>query len=220
VLNNGRPDVQQILERLKAFQRRSVDYVFRRLYEDEDCVNRFLLADEVGLGKTLVARGVIARAVEKVWDCRARIDVVYICSNGDIARQNINRLKLEQQDQFPFASRLTLLPLHAGDLKSRKLNFVSFTPGTSFELGSRAGVMQERALLYCLLKEVWSLDGVGPKNVLQGIAGTDGWRNYLRWFRSEYGSKIDSSPASAFVAEIAVTKSSAAERRAAKSSRT
>ena len=205
-MNNGRPHVQEILDRLKAFQRRSVDYVFRRLYEDENGVDRFLLADEVGLGKTLVARGVIARAVERLWDSRARIDVVYICSNGDIARQNINRLKLEQQDQFAFASRLTLLPLHAGDLASRRLNFVSFTPGTSFELGSRAGIMQERSLLYCLLREAWDLHGAGPKNVLQGIAGTDGWRSHLRWFRSEYGPKIDPSLASAFVAEIAGTK--------------
>jgi hypothetical protein len=36
---------------LKDFQRASVDYVFRRLYTDADPVSRFLVADEVGLGK-------------------------------------------------------------------------------------------------------------------------------------------------------------------------
>ena len=49
---------------LKGFQRKTVDYVFRRMYEDQDPATRFLVADEVGLGKTLVARGLIARAIE------------------------------------------------------------------------------------------------------------------------------------------------------------
>jgi len=197
-----RPDPRKTLARLKDFQRRSVDYVFRRFYTDADQVDRFLLADEVGLGKTLVARGVIALAVDHLWDRVDRIDVVYICSNGDIARQNINRLRLEGQEDFAFASRLTLLPLHTKDLAARKLNFVSFTPGTSFELGTRSGIVQERALLYYLLKEPWALNGAGPKNVLQGGAATDGWRNYLRWFRDERRSAIDPKLASAFVAEL------------------
>ena len=36
---------------LKDFQRKTVDYVFKRLYGD-DPTSRFLIADEVGLGKT------------------------------------------------------------------------------------------------------------------------------------------------------------------------
>jgi hypothetical protein len=197
-----RPDAEKTLARLKDFQRRSVDYVFRRLYTDEDQVDRFLLADEVGLGKTMVARGVTARAVNHLWDRIDRIDVVYICSNGDIARQNINRLKLADQEDFAFASRLTLLPLHTRDLAARKLNFVSFTPGTSFELGTRSGIVQERALLYYLLKEPWDLHGAGPKNVLQCGAATDGWREYLRWFRDEQRASMDPKLTSSFVAEL------------------
>ena len=34
------------LRRLKDFQRRTVDYVFRRLYLDSDPAKRFLVADE------------------------------------------------------------------------------------------------------------------------------------------------------------------------------
>ena len=41
------------------------------MYEDPDLVHRFLVADEVGLGKTLVARGVIAKAIDHLRDCRA-----------------------------------------------------------------------------------------------------------------------------------------------------
>jgi len=197
-----RPDVEKTLGRLKDFQRLSVDYVFRRLYLDPDQVDRFLLADEVGLGKTLVARGTVARAVDHLWDRVDCIDVVYICSNSDIARQNINRLKFEGHDEFAFASRLTLLPLHTRDLQARKLNLVSFTPGTSFDVGGgRSGIVEERAILYFLLKEPWDLHGAGPKNVLQGGAGTERWRDYLRWFRQERRRDIDDGLGVAFAAE-------------------
>lgn len=200
-----RPDTEKTLARLKDFQRTSVDYVFRRLYTDGDQVDRFLLADEVGLGKTMVARGVAARAVEYLWNRVERVDVVYICSNADIARQNINRLQLEGQKEFAFASRLTLLPLHTKDLAARKLNFVSFTPGTSFDVGRGNGIVEERAVLYSMLEEPWALHGAGPKNVLQGGAGTEGWRNYLEWFRQERRGDIDDSLTTAFVEQVGRT---------------
>jgi hypothetical protein len=72
---------------LKAFQRRTVDYVFDRFYDAENPAYQFLVADEVGLGKTLVARGVIAKAIEHLWDKTDRIDILYICSNQAIAAQ-------------------------------------------------------------------------------------------------------------------------------------
>ena len=53
-----------VMADLKDFQRATVDYVFKRMYEDPDQVHRFLVADEVGLGKTLVARGLIAKAID------------------------------------------------------------------------------------------------------------------------------------------------------------
>ena len=89
---------------LKDFQRRTVDYVFRRLYEDRPGTRRFLIADEVGLGKTLVARGLIARAIDRLWDQQERITIVYICSNASIARQNIRRLNVTGQKDFELAS--------------------------------------------------------------------------------------------------------------------
>ena len=48
---------------LKAFQRRTVAHVCARLLTDPDATRQFLVADEVGLGKTMGARGVIARAI-------------------------------------------------------------------------------------------------------------------------------------------------------------
>ena len=196
----SRPDAARTLARLKDFQRATVDCAFQRLYLDEPPARRFLVADEVGLGKTLVARGVIARAVERLWGCVPRIDILYICSNGDIANQNVRRLRIEGQEEFARASRITLLPLIAGELNRKPepggstLNFVSLTPGTSFDYGKQSGAMKERALLYELLREPWNFHGAAPMNVLQGGAGTEGWRDYLSWFRDVEANPLAAIP--------------------------
>lgn len=124
----NKPDKEQILKGLKDFQKKTVNYIFSRLYSDETSTNRFLLADEVGLGKTLEAKGVIAKAIDYMWKDIERIDIIYVCANSDIARQNINRLNITGEREFAFATRMTLLPLEIHDLKKNKLNFVSFTP--------------------------------------------------------------------------------------------
>jgi len=61
-----------------------------------------------------------------------------------IARQNIQRLKIPGYDASVLASRLTLLPLQVKELSSQKVNFMAFTPGTSFEQTAGGGVMWER----------------------------------------------------------------------------
>lgn len=87
-------DTERVLASLKDFQRATVNYVFHRLWLAEDQVKKFLVADEVGLGKTMVAKGVIAKTVEHLWDSGKRINIVYICSNSQIARQNLSRLNV------------------------------------------------------------------------------------------------------------------------------
>lgn len=162
---------------LKAFQRRTVDYVFDRLYGTSDPVRQFLVADEVGLGKTMVARGVIARAIELLWDRADRIDVLYICSNQAIASQNLNRLNVLNRRELTLPTRMTLVPLQlrgAGALDSNKVNFVSLTPGTTFDLRSTTGVTPERAFLRHLLSDLVT-DPRGLHNLLQVSAGAEGW---------------------------------------------
>ena len=44
-------DVEASLKGLKDFQCRTVEYVFNRMYSDHKPARRFLVADEVGLGK-------------------------------------------------------------------------------------------------------------------------------------------------------------------------
>lgn len=180
---------EEALRLLKPFQRRTVDYVTKRLYEDPDFTRRFLVADEVGLGKTMVARGVIARTVERLWRDVKRIDVIYICSNRAIASQNINRLNVLSDQAVSLPTRMTLLPLRASALSSKKVNFVSLTPGTSFSLKSTTGVLEERALLVHMLKDtVGSCDGL--KNLLQVGVKDENWD---AWVESVGGQPVEST---------------------------
>lgn len=152
---------------LKDFQRDTVDYVLRRLYDDADATDRFLVADEVGMGKTLVARGVIAGAIERMqtMDHVQRIDIIYICSNADIARQNISKLQVGDGDSQALSTRLTLLATQLKDLNrvapdgGKTINLVAFTPGTSFDQGNSGGRAEERALLWWLLQPVLDMAG-------------------------------------------------------------
>jgi hypothetical protein len=196
VLRQARPDLARILGSLKDFQRETVDHVFRRLYLDRDRTHRFLVADEVGLGKTLIGRGIVGRTIDHLWDTVPRIDIIYICSSGDIARQNINRLDISEGKDWAIASRVTLLPSQLKGIQSRKVNFIAFTPATSFKLHTSAGRVDERVLLYWMLKEEWSLERAGPLNLLQGkVRDPRKFRELVRWFDSE---DIDKSLMRAF----------------------
>lgn len=182
--NNTCPNSQTVLNGLKDFQRNTVDYAFQRLYTDFNPTNRFLIADEVGLGKTLVARGLIAKAIEHLWDKVERIDIVYICSNAEIARQNIQRLNITGTKDFSFASRITLLPLQLQGLQQNRINFVSFTPGTSFDLKSNLGQAKERILLYQLLDQIWHFGHrVAPLNIFQGTSGRENFERQVDTFK-------------------------------------
>ncbi len=139
---------------LKDFQQRTVDYVSQRMLDEG--ARRFLVADEVGLGKTLIARGVIANTVERLQsEGVGRIDVVYVCSNQEIAKQNLDRLRLPGHAAGSRLTRIGLLPLHMDRLVSDGVNFVSLTPGTSLDPTSSGGWSLERAILLRMLKKPW-----------------------------------------------------------------
>lgn len=138
----------------KRFQLDTVDAVVRAMFEEGQ--RRFLVADEVGLGKTKTARALVAETVKRLWDDRDvdRIDVVYICSNAQIARQNLQDLDLfSGLGEVPRrADRLTMLPSTLASLGH--VNLIALTPGTSFDLGYAPGRAPERAMLWRLLEHV------------------------------------------------------------------
>lgn len=195
-----RPDTASVIAGLKDFQRLTVDYVFDRFYGCES-TRKFLVADEVGLGKTLVARGVIARTIDHLWEAVPRIDIIYICSNTDIARQNVQRLGIPGCEVAAQATRLTLLPLHLHDLNKHRVNFVALTPATSFEQTGGGGRIDERVLLYWLLDRAWGVHGsLSSLYVMQDYAGTASFKRAVDGFDTD---RINETIASAFIASLA-----------------
>lgn len=175
----ARFDAEPILAGLRDFQRATVDYVMHRFYEDPEPTRRFLVADPAGMGKTYVARGVIARTIERLEadESVRRIDVVYVCSNADIAAQNVRRLDVTGELARSYARRLTLLATQINDLDRepdgtvKTVNLVAFTPGTSFDLAGQGGIAGERALLHLLLADHFALgraECTASKRILQG----------------------------------------------------
>ena len=171
-----------LLDGLSDFQRATAEHAFRRLYLDGDSTRRFLVADETGLGKTHVAKGVIALTLEHLQqvDEVERIDIVYVCSNADIAAQNIRKLNVTGSDTGSFASRLGLLITQPEMLRPTKVRgrkpamFVAFTPATSFQLGRQMGKAGERAVLYLLLRDHLGLRGAratAAQRIFQGAVG-------------------------------------------------
>jgi len=138
-------------DRQPDFQTEAVARIVERL-NDPKGSRRFLLADEVGLGKTRVAAGVI-KALRK----NKGFTVVYVCSNSEIAEQN--RDKLCPDNVSAAVTRLTLLATRSADVQRQRekgeLQLFSFTPGTSFHVGGATGIERERRLLLYLLTRVW-----------------------------------------------------------------
>ncbi|CAO3358482.1 helicase-related protein [Azospirillum melinis] len=158
----------------KPFQTRTINHVVYRLWEAADTTKRFLVADEVGLGKTIVARGVIQVLLDQFRAEGQRVDVLYICSNAAIAAQNLDKLVGSQDHGRAFASRLTLLPLRRDHPDEGGVNFISFTPATAFDLKGRGGLVKERALLHHYLEAKFrNLDGLSAALSL-GV-GVENW---------------------------------------------
>ena len=203
---NACPDTASVFAGLKDFQRATVDYAFERLYGPEP-TRRFLVADEVGLGKTLVARGVIAKTIDHLWSQSKRINVIYICSNADIARQNVQRLNIPGCEITAQSTRLTLLPVQIQDLRRHRVNFVALTPGTSFDQTGGGGRIEERALLYRLLDRAWEFDGSRASlYVMQDYAQT---ASFTRALKALDPAEINEQLAGAFVSALAAEVDSA-----------
>ena len=196
------PQTERFLSSLKDFQRDTVDYVFARMYDASPAAMRYLIADEVGLGKTKVAAGIIARAVDRIKrdDPSRRIDVIYICSNAAIARQNINRLNVTGEPCHDLPDRITLLPRDIGRLRRNTVNFIAFTPGTSLSLRSSEGKGEERALLFQLLPPEWIANRKGSISLLTGWMGRERFKAHVDGLS---GRGIDEALRAAFHVELA-----------------
>ncbi|MEO7177383.1 MAG: hypothetical protein ABIW83_00925, partial [Allosphingosinicella sp.] len=134
---------------LELFQEATVVVAVEAL-TDAGGSRRFLIADEVGLGKTVAARAIAERLRARR---RRPLNIVYLCPNLEIAAQNLTKLGTLQPGWKQPADRLSLVaaePL-AGDPRYR---IFCYTPDTSlpgWRGGSRTGRASERSLIASLL---------------------------------------------------------------------
>lgn len=151
--------MNEINKNEKEFQQHSTEYIYKRLFSDkQNSPRRFLLADEVGLGKTIVAKSVIKKIFESG---KGKINILYICSNQELARQNVVKLKPNKSVKPVEGSRLTLLipKLYNEKKLDNKIKhfIISLTPGTSIEIKTTTGQKDERKFLYYLLLRIYGI---------------------------------------------------------------
>lgn len=162
-----------VLAGLKDFQKATVDQTINK-YQLVEHSHRILVADEVGLGKTIVAKGVIAQLLKRhvEFNTPKPMRVIYICSNLALADENRQKLALfsgsdahrwVRPSTFGRLVELALKPKHSEINDEHVIEVCTLTPSTSFTLTAGAGNCRERAILAVLLSQTTNLcDVVKP----------------------------------------------------------
>jgi hypothetical protein len=177
------PFIKKASESLKDFQALTVDYVYDQLYVKGR--RKMLIADEVGLGKTVVAKGIIAKSLKWYLDNYKSLkrdnptfNVVYICSNLALADQNIKKLNFTGDNSVGKRTidRLNYLA-YKEDEAPPLFKIDSLTPGTSFDQKSSSGQVEERAIIFALLMEyeVFDRRSNGLRWILKGLSNIQKW---------------------------------------------
>ena len=141
----------------KPFQEAAVDAAFA-IFADPGGRRRFLVADEVGLGKTVVAKELARRMSD---DGRRPLVIYYIANGHAVSHQNKGRIVGFLDDGHRKAATATPDRLSLIAVARRPDNPVliyALTPATSFP-GARArltgGRKEERAFLKVLLEQTY-----------------------------------------------------------------
>lgn len=184
------------------FQAKTIAYVIKRFWDDARPARRFLVADEVGLGKTIVAREIIAEALRR--KAGEDIDIVYLCSSQPVASQNLKRLKVHGHGSATKATRLTLFALE----KREGVRYFALTPNTSFNVAGRSGLVRERALIYLCLRRIFTGDGV--LRILQQVSDRS-WETETGEIKKQ---ALDQTVIKAFQRAVAADEALKAEVRA------
>lgn len=189
--------IDESLSGLTDFQRATVIAACRHFEGEDGLHGRLLVGDEVGLGKTLVARGVVATLLRhrlaRGADERP-FRVVYICSNLALARENANKLAVfrgedaEQWVSTPSFGRLAELGLQQPPAKDGVLmELCSLTPATSLSLTQGGGNARERYIIWRAVletpyvKETEALESFFRKGVKQS------WTEAKEFFDKHHG---------------------------------
>ena len=170
--------------------------------------SRVLLADEVGLGKTIVARRVIE--LIRGWREDAKDNfykVVYICSNANISKQNIRELGVQNSSDFG-DSRLSMQHLQIAKneyIISKEAEkkgvmperLIPLTPCTSFQIVNSTGTARERALMCALLPKITHIE---DESALSDFLSMD--VKYWEWYVNRYNQEIESINESDYISNM------------------
>lgn len=196
--------IDKTLAGLKDFQQASVERVIENFFSERHS-ERVLVADEVGLGKTIVAKGVIAQMLRRqinqgvepaeIEHPRQPFRVTYICSNLALANENRKKLAVFSDDlakkyvrEPSFGRLVELAAREKHGANGQLLEVCSLTPSTSFSLTNSDGNVWERHILFqCLIRhnalKPWRpvLDRLMRSEVKQST-----WDTRERWFQGWY----------------------------------
>lgn len=173
----------------KQFQLATAAVAFNALKPKAAGSRRFLVADEVGLGKTVVAREVVRMFSEAKKHVGLR--VLYVCSNLTIARQNSGRL-LPGSGEVLQADRLTTVWQELRPVPKGGVQLLTITPETSIPLRRGRPSMgrgEERAIVQHLVEKRWW--GAGRrvlKEYYQGMVGSKQWKKLRRIVKRRHRS--------------------------------
>ena len=185
---------QKTMNGLKDFQCATVERIDSLFRAGQ---KRVLVADEVGLGKTLIGRGVIAKTAKLRYEEGDKLfKVVYICSNQIIANQNLSKLnvfnvKIDKASD----TRLSMqhLIINEKEVETKKsgdyIQLIPLTPDTSFRITTGGGSVSERALMYAVLKRIPKL--MAYKNELEEILIYGASKAWDSWARDYYEDRVN-----------------------------
>lgn len=189
---------KKIMSGLKDFQQATVnriDYLYR------NGQRRVLVSDEVGLGKTLIARGTVAKMAKlRREEGDSLFKVVYICSNAAVADQNLRKLRITNEAKTESASRSRLSMQHLNifmqendtELLDRYIQLIPLTPDTSFRMTSGAGIVDERSLMFAILKRMPEFKGYLPElEVAMMNDATGAWNSWCKGWYEHLADECD-----------------------------
>ncbi len=193
------------IDEVMDFQRVTALHLFKILTSPDYPHHRALLADEVGLGKTIVAKTVIdlIREYQREVNPEGFFRVVYVCSNINIASQNISRLGVKEimpvgesrlsMQHLTIAKRDKIIREAHRETGSLQEVIIPLTPTTSFNFRSYTGVAGERALICAFLEELEEFRDEQSRDYIEKlfkcqVVYWDSWQNDIGWYRAEIES--------------------------------